>query len=260
MSHHSGRRTLTKLRDVNKVNKANKPRDKTFLSDLQRNIYILVFLIGHEIATDTTAKTEDDVLPQNIIVIANFLGEALDECRRLLDAPWLCSSGSQRERFLENIATLRPIIASIGEIDTQNRSSLRHILSRDMRNIPLMDSDYPDDDRGAKLRLLVTQSPPPFHPQSRFAKNPWNNWLDNSASSNPGWVAIQQKIPRIGDVLNRKKVYDYDALEASLEIVSSSNLRGRGQNKIQQLIMDIQDELVTRDPDVSQICSRKSQD
>jgi hypothetical protein len=193
---------------------------------LLRDIFYLVFLIGHEITTDTTTKSVDDELPQDANVIANFLGEALDECRRLLAAPGLFPSRSQQKAFLKKVASLCPIIESIGEIEKQNRSSMRRVLSRDPNSIALMCSDNPDNDPTESGSL---------HPDARDAKNPWNNWLDNSANATPGWIAIQQKIPRVGDVLNRKKGYDYDALEASIEEVSSSNLQGKELYKIQEL-------------------------
>jgi hypothetical protein len=63
---------------------------------------------------------------------------------------------------------------------------------------------------------------PIFLPDQFQGKYPWNNWLDNSAEASPGWVAIQQKIPRCGDTLLRQISMIYDMVEQKFSDVLSS--------------------------------------
>ena len=61
-------------------------------------------------------------------------------------------------------------------------------------------------------------------------------------------------------MLNRKKVNEYEVVEASLEEVSSSSLQETRYNNAQGLTENIQDQLLTRDPDVSRVLSTEIQD
>lgn len=207
--------------------KASKPRDRDFLVNLLGNIFFLVHLIGHEIIPMSPTSIGDTDLPHDATVIAKFLGEVLNECRRLIADPKLFPSRSLRKAFLTKIASLRPVISILIKMHKQSRTVYWYVMNRDLQFMEEIGPDYLANGR-AKPRSLLTMKIPLFHPDKPDGKNPWNNWLDNSAVPAPGWIAIQQKIPRIGDVLNRKKIYDYDALEASVEEVSSSNPRRNG--------------------------------
>jgi hypothetical protein len=162
-------------------------------------------------------------LSPTLEIIAGFLESLLEECQRLLATPSLFPANCSRVDFLTKVASLCPIIANIEEILEERDSSLQHILNPDLANIELFGTDYPRDDP-EKLSQLVPELPL-FHPDRPDAKNPWNNWLDNSALAADGWIAIQQKVPRIGHAMNLRKIYDYDALEEAAEAaeaVSSS--------------------------------------
>ncbi|KAH6714456.1 hypothetical protein BKA61DRAFT_605304 [Leptodontidium sp. MPI-SDFR-AT-0119] len=60
---------------------------------------------------------------------------------------------------------------------------------------------------------------PAFLPDKLHGKHPWNNWLDNSAQSAAGWVAIQQKIPKVGEKLMRKIVLLYEVVQEQFDEV-----------------------------------------
>lgn len=144
------------------------PRDREFLTKLIRDAFYLVFLVGHKIAADVTAKRKDDELSQDVNVIANFLVRVLNECRRLEAFPDRCLTPSTKEAFLTKIGSLCSVIRSIGEIAEQNDTFMWHAWNRDIQLQKHLHLD-PYNDR-----------PQLFHPDRKDAKNPWNTWLDNS--------------------------------------------------------------------------------
>ena len=177
-------------------------------------------------------------MPQDINVIANCLGEALKECRKLKDAPHLFPSPSMREAFLAKIASLCSTVTSICENEKKKSNCLWHAWRKDLIFIELLGTDYPNKDR-IKVLSLMPKTAAPGHPDRMDANaiSPWNNWLNNSANTPPGapWVAIHQKMPRLGVLLMTNKVEEYDALEASVADVSSSSLQGREPSDVQKL-------------------------
>jgi hypothetical protein len=68
------------------------------------------------------------------------------------------------------------------------------------------------------------------HPNVLGRKNPWNHWLENSAQSIPGWIAIEQKIPRYGDKLIKRITLEYDTIEADFTEV------GLATSTVEQLL------------------------
>jgi hypothetical protein len=194
-------------------------RGHVFLTDLLRNALYLTHHFAHEIAWDQGTPSDGEVLPEGANIIANFLVKVLNECLALKASPERFPSSSAREAFLTKIEAFCSSLEILEEIVEQKLSASWHIHNTDLHLIE--EISIPEADPAKIRSLLRATKPPIFHPDRRDAKNPWNNWLDNSAAPVPDWIAIQQKIPRVGDLMNRKKVHEYDILEADVDEVSS---------------------------------------
>jgi hypothetical protein len=196
-----------------------KPCEPQFLVSLVRDLFYLMYLVGHEITQNIT-KSDGDVLPRNVNEIANFLSQVLDQCRRLHAAPDLFPSQTTRAAFLTKIGSLCSILESLDTIFDQQRSFRCHQGHEMLHYIGLVEADLEEMDLAEVKSSLLQAKWPMFHPHRPDAKHPWNNWLDNSAKAAPEWIAIQQKIPRFGDRMNKKKYLEYDTIESVVEEVS----------------------------------------
>jgi hypothetical protein len=165
----------------------------------------------------------------------------MNQCRRLKNCPELFPSPSSRESFLSEVATLASTIVSMEEVVGTVEESVSELIS-DMRP-PLtaeilermaterraseaVDSVVAVDTAVEMLRKRLDRYQiPTFLPDQFQGKNPWNSWLDNSAEASPGWIAIQQKIPRCGDTLLRQITMLYEMVDQKFSDVLSSPSR-----------------------------------
>jgi hypothetical protein len=114
----------------------------------------------------------------------------MKQCSRLKACPELFPSPDLRSAFLHNLGKVLPSLDTLGEyLD----------LGKDTRD---WTEEYNRNGRGIP------------HPDFPDGKNPWNKWLDNSADGNPGRIAIQQRIPRMGHFIMKRITLEYDAIEA----------------------------------------------
>jgi hypothetical protein len=146
---------------------------------------------------DTSSIIRDQHLEQDLDITAENLYQVIHQCYRLKAISELSPSAEKRDEILKIFSQVEQIIikarAMTAEMEPENPS------------------------RKAKLSLVKEM--PAFHPDKSGAKNPWNNWLDNSAAALPKWLPIQQKIPRVGDLIMRKIIREYQYIEADFSYV-----------------------------------------
>lgn len=168
-----------------------------FLEALLRDIFMLAFLAS-QILPKIKLVNKNRALPRHAAVIVANLCEAMQQCRRLKSCPELFPSLTVRSEFLQHLSGALPAMAMIHEL-----LNLKHVFdSYRMGDFAL--EDNPNEENLDKIP----------HPNLRDGKNPWNKWLDNSAKAQPGWIGIQQKIPRFGHILMKRITLEYDAIEA----------------------------------------------
>jgi hypothetical protein len=161
----------------------------------------------------------------------------MDQCRRLKNSPELFPSPSSREGFLSEVATLASTIVSMEEVVGTVEESVSELISdirppltaemlermaTERRASEAVDPMAVDTAVEMLRKRLDRYQIPAFLPDQFQGKNPWNRWLDNSAEASPGWVAIEQKIPRGGDTLLRKITLMYEMVEQKFSDVLSS--------------------------------------
>jgi hypothetical protein len=112
----------------------------------------------------------------------------MHEYRRLKNAPHLFPTELLKQKFLANIAALAEIMANMEEALIMFSG-----MDQDLE-APIDEVRQPmTEESVANGRIyhweLKKYRLPPFFPDMMNGKNPWNNWLDNSAKSLPGWIA-----------------------------------------------------------------------
>lgn len=162
---------------------------------LTSDLFYWTYRTGHEMSQ---IAEPDTAIPPNASDAMTLLRDVMTQCRRLEQSPDLFPSRAIRNKFLGMVAKASFQLAEIGE----------GIKSRGAYEIT--EEEKTD---------CVVGAIPAFFPDKPAGKNPWNNWLDNSAKATPGWVAIQQKIPRYGDRLLRRLRLSYLAVEHHFEVV-----------------------------------------
>ncbi|OWP00159.1 mating type protein MAT1-1 [Marssonina coronariae] len=145
----------------------------------------------------------------NDISIKKGLRTIMDVCCQLRDAPQNFPPGPLRGKFLSTVAILANAMVSMEETRLQMFRLKQQVFS------PITDMQQPLSDRTRSIPIEYPM--PPFLPDKLNGKNPWNNWLDNSAYPTAGWTAIQQKIPKAGEKLMRQIVLLYEAVEEDLD-------------------------------------------
>ena len=174
-----------------------RPCETKFLGALLRDIFMLAFLAS-QIFPKIKLVNMDRAIPSPAAVIVANLSEAMQQCRRLKSCPELFPSLTVRSEFLKHLSEALPALAELHEL-----LDLRHEF--DSYRIGGSALEYnPNEDNFDKIP----------HPNLQDGKNPWNKWLDNSAEARPGWIGIQQKVPRFGHILMKKITLEYDAIEA----------------------------------------------
>lgn len=172
------------------------PCESKFLKALIRDMLVLLNLLSYTaLDVDMNFINMDQPLPREYAIIATNLGEVMQHCRRLKACPELFPSPEERSNFLKKVSKVLPIMSIIPNL----LATRKEIDTYQIYEVE--DPDFPDEERMP-------------HPNTVKDKNVWNQWLDNTAVSTPGWVFIEQKIPRIGDILMKRITLEYDAIEA----------------------------------------------
>lgn len=162
----------------------------------------------------------------------------MNQCRKLKNCPELFPSPSSRESFLTEVAMLASTIVSMEDAVGTVEESVSELISdmkppltaemlermaTERRASEAVGSVVTVDTAVEMLRKRLDRYQiPTLLPDQFQGKNPWNSWLDNSAEASPGWVSIQQKIPRCGDTLLRQITMMYDMVEKKFSDVLSS--------------------------------------
>ncbi|CZT51033.1 uncharacterized protein RSE6_12116 [Rhynchosporium secalis] len=145
----------------------------------------------------------------NSAAVKEGLRVVMGECRTLRDEPHMFSSIELKEKFQLATSILVDAMLSIEKLRKELLEIKEQVYS------PVTDMHQP-------FSSLLLQTPvvfpmPAFLPDKLHGKHPWNNWLDNSAQSTTGWVAIQQKLPRTGEKLMRQLSLLYDVVQDQFE-------------------------------------------
>jgi hypothetical protein len=185
---------------------AAQPCEPAFVEALASDLFYWAYRTGHELSQIAEL---DRALTPGAIKVVDFLRHTIAQSRRLQRSPDLFPSSIIRDNFLSLVAKLSDQLATIGETVLKLRSQ-QNKPSKTKRRTDQNGNDEP---------INMVENVPAFSPDRPDGKHPWNNWLDNSARSVPGWVAIQQKIPRYGDRMNRRLALSYDAVERDFEKV-----------------------------------------
>ncbi|KAG4435446.1 hypothetical protein IFR05_009067 [Cadophora sp. M221] len=128
------------------------------------------------------------------------------------------------EKFLVTMAALAEAMLTI----EKTRAKLLEFKQQEHGPVIKMRQPYSD----IILPTPITYPMPDFLPDKLHGKHPWNNWLDNSAQSPAGWVAIQQKIPKVGEKLMRKIVLLYEVVQEEFDEDADPNLSPEYSNEI----------------------------
>ncbi|KAL3420174.1 hypothetical protein PVAG01_08673 [Phlyctema vagabunda] len=187
-----------------------RPCSAIFIMAVSKHLWLYTTLLVLKFPMHVKGNLSNVLLPDDVRTLMKYLGLVMKECRRLKDAPELFSSPHLRQDFLARLAILtkelqglQEIITANAAIDIKARKALPHVT-------PLEDDPSAGPLENAQE---ISTSLPLFYPDKINGKHPWNNWLDNSGMATTGWVAIQQKIPQIGDKMNRMKTLHLQALE-----------------------------------------------
>jgi hypothetical protein len=186
---------------------ATQPCEPGFLEALIRDMLVLTYLASRELPKMTMLNM-DETLPRDATILATNLREVMQQCRRLKATPELFPSAAIRDEFLKMLSKVSPRMATISAIVTKVHEARRYD--------PVKDT-LPADSEEKWMP----------HPNMANGKPPWNSWLENSGEAPPTWVAIQQKIPRYGEVLMKKLTLEYNALEAHFVEVCFAKLSAR---------------------------------
>lgn len=176
------------------------PCEVEFLDALIHDILVLTSLASHTLL-EVKLVNMDQTLPRDTAIVATNLYEVMQQCRRLKACPELFPSLALRSEFLQKISEVSPIMALVSEFIANKL---------EVDGYRICDVNPADDPNEQRMP----------HPNILDGKNPWNKWLDNSAEPPSGWIGIQQKIPRFGDMLMRRITLEYEAIEASFISVS----------------------------------------
>jgi len=126
-------------------------------------------------------------LPESSVLIVNHLNDVMHQCRRLQAFPELFPNPKAKINFMQQMATLSKLIADI----FQAKSSTESIATDPQQGtVACTNSSYADN--------------------SAF-KRPWTRWLENMPVPflNPDWIAINQKLPLVGNTLGTTKFSVY---------------------------------------------------
>jgi hypothetical protein len=188
-----------------------------FVRALIRDVFVLTHFASHELSKLDMASI-DQMLPEDISLLAENLQEVMNQCCRLKAGPELFPSIAMKDDFMKEMAKASPLMVIMAEIiQKKYKPENDCTVSKDNMESLSNDTDVRSKESAAAAEW------PEFHPDRPNAKNPWNNWLDNSSVRSRKWVAIQQKIPRIGDKLMRRITLEYDAIERSFAVVCLPN-------------------------------------
>ena len=173
-----------------------------FLKALTRDLAMLTYLAAREFL-EINIVNMDQPLPRDAAIIATNLSEVMQQCRRLKNCPALFPSLTSQSEFLQNVSRFLPIMAIIPELLAKKH---------ELDSFRTLDIEVCDDPNEKRMP----------HPNLLNGKSPWNQWLDNCAEAPEGWIGIEQRIPRFGDMLIRRITLEYDAIEADFIEVRST--------------------------------------
>jgi hypothetical protein len=196
---------------------AAQPCESGFLESLIKDFTILIYLARLEFSKTRTLHA---TLSNNGTFIAKQLDEVMHQCQRLEATPELFPTSAIKEAFLLRIAQLSSLLTTIDEIVKQKHE----FEFKASASIGSMERPFTNEVLVKNGRLPISTEVPHFLPDKVDAQPPWNNWLGNSAKPVHGWIGLEQKIPRVGDRLNRLKTNMYETVRKIFEEVSGHPL------------------------------------
>jgi hypothetical protein len=198
---------------------AVQPCESGFLDALIRDFALLTFLARLEYVK---IRNLHPLLSYNGSLLAKRLDGVMDQCHRLQAAPHLIPSSSMRDSFFTKIAHLSSLLEIVTEIAS------RKVAFERATSYPISSIERPFTNQllteiGAPS---IVVEPPVLHPNKVGALKPWNTWLNNHVVDRyvAGWIAIEQRIPRIGDRLTRMLSNMYDAIQEIFQEVGLNSL------------------------------------
>ncbi|RDW63859.1 hypothetical protein BP5796_10361 [Coleophoma crateriformis] len=191
---------------------AVQPCDKEFLDALLRHLAALVRAFVHHNPPPSKSGFMGQSLSELNQKILRYFRIVMKQCQRLKAFPKLFPCDCSRQDFFGKVAVLTRIMANYREIF----QSYEDLAVKVHEYLPWK---FISKDESGKI--VEERALPPFFPGQPGGKNPWNYWLDNSAKGNDGWIAIQQKIPQVGDTIIRHQSRLYESLETQFEAEQS---------------------------------------
>nr|UTN00784.1 MAT1-1-5 [Drepanopeziza brunnea f. sp. 'monogermtubi'] len=186
---------------------------KKIIRDFIRHVYY-----SHCLLLKSVGMTSCNISLANMdaVSVKKGLRTIMAQCRALRDAPELFPTDTVKTKFLCTVALLADVMVSIEE----NR--LQIFILKQQAFSPILDMRQPFTEEATSKNIEYPI--PQFLPDKFNGRNPWNNWLDNSAQPTAGWTAIQQKIPKPGEKLMRQITLLYDAVEDDFDDEDQSEL------------------------------------
>jgi hypothetical protein len=172
------------------------------------------------ISNASGSRSLDSPLTSPERLIRENLSAVMQQCRRLRANPRLFPNEASKTEFFLKIGKISESFHSLVEISR----GYDKILKATCQPIALI--DQPISTEFNENHVISTSSEaltnnsedafsnvPEFLPDKAHARDgPWLNWLQNSGSPFEGWIAVQQKIPRVGDKLTRQICLLYDKI------------------------------------------------
>ncbi|RFU34440.1 hypothetical protein B7463_g1888, partial [Scytalidium lignicola] len=183
------------------INSAEPCEPAFIMSLLDDLVYfsIQAVLYFPEAVVDAKLSFQNDYLEAAVPIEMKHLREVINQCRRLKTSPELFPSMSTRHLFLSKVAEIAKVLSNLRRIASKD-STVR----KDESNLFVWTPSPANDDPTKRPDML---------PDQPGGLNPWNSWLNNSIKPTEGWIALQQKIPRIGDFMNLRKTILYHQKE-----------------------------------------------
>ncbi|KAH8802872.1 hypothetical protein F5884DRAFT_861224 [Xylogone sp. PMI_703] len=179
------------------------PCEEMFIKSLLDDLFyfsIHAVLYFPEAVVDAKLGFQNNFLESNIPAEMKHLREVIKQCHRLKESPELFPSVSTQRLFLSKAAQTAKVLG-----DLRNMTLKDNNVRTGENNLHAWSASPANDDH-TKL--------PDMLPDQPGGLSPWNTWLNNSVKPTDGWIALQQKIPRVGDFMNLRKTILYHQKES----------------------------------------------
>ncbi|EPE31915.1 hypothetical protein GLAREA_11997 [Glarea lozoyensis ATCC 20868] len=172
------------------------------------------------ISNASGTRSLDSPLDSAERLVRENLYAVMQQCRRLRENPRLFPNEVSKTEFFLKISKISESFHSLVEISRSYDKILKSACQPIAKIDQPISTDFkekhfisPSSEVVADSSENTISNVPEFLPDKAHARDgPWLNWLQNSASSYEGCIAIQQKIPRVGDKLTRQICLLYDAI------------------------------------------------